>query len=234
MSRLFLLCAALLFAGCPRPLPPPQPTPEPPPLPSPICQPGETCGCWVQPPGEDWQKLPDCTPEEPTPTPGQCPWSLAAYPGASLGSNTKVYGQGLDHTTLVKGSVKYCADRGWTDGRSVCAVAPDGHPFRSICEIELAGGCPIWQYRAGGLTAQCRDDQGALMSCDHFGSVEKRDDPKTADVFEGTPPECALQRGPFGYEAGFFVIAHGRGEVRSCVDKTMSEAGCGPWIGVDH
>ena len=44
------------------------PTPDP----SPVCEPGATCGCWHRPPGEPWQKLPDCPP--PTPTcPAECP-----------------------------------------------------------------------------------------------------------------------------------------------------------------
>jgi len=53
----------LLFLGA-KGCPTPAPTPTPPPIPdpAPICQPGATCGCWHHPPGEQWQKLPDCPP----------------------------------------------------------------------------------------------------------------------------------------------------------------------------
>lgn len=55
-----LLVAALGLPACP-PTPTPTPTPSPTATPpNPICSPGDTCGCWVQPPGEGWQKLPDC------------------------------------------------------------------------------------------------------------------------------------------------------------------------------
>lgn len=228
MKRLILsLAAALpLLAGCPTPPPPPQP-PVPPP-PSPVCAPGQTCGCWVQPPGQDWQKLPDCV--TPPPVVG-CPWKLSDYPGTFLAANTKYYGQGLDHTTLVNGSAKYCADRGWTDGRSSCQVAIDGDPAKVVCEIEFGKGCPVFQFRAAGVVRQCVNNQNDLMSCDHFGSTEYRDDPATP-AFEGQPAECAAQKGPYGYEAGFFAIVHGNGEARSCVDKTFTA--CGPWLAVNH
>jgi len=97
MRRVFLPLAGLLIAwglllgapACPPPAPQPTPTPcvtcpagqhceggvcvadPPPPDPSPVCQEGETCGCWVKPPGEEWQQLPPCPP---TPTcPATCP-----------------------------------------------------------------------------------------------------------------------------------------------------------------
>jgi hypothetical protein len=83
---------------------------------------------------------------------------------------------------------------------------------------------------------QCVDDQDDFMSCDHFGSTDYRDDPKTPE-FEGQPAACGLQRGADGKPvAGFFVIAHSTpgvpGEVRSCVDATFSA--CGPFQAVNH
>ena len=169
--------------------------------------------------------------KDPEPPPvGSCPWSMPA--GTRLGANTKYYGQGLDHTTLVIGSSEYCAQRGWTDGRSTCQVAIDGDPNKVACEIAFGGGCPRFEFRANGVQRPCVNDQNDFMSCDHFGDTVTRDDPQTPDVFEGEPKECAKQKGPHGYEAGFFAIAHGLGEVRSCVDSTFSA--CGPWLAVNH
>lgn len=70
-ALLALLC--LGAAKCPPvpPTPTPTPTPAPPP-PSPVCQPGEVCGCWHQPPGQDWQQLPPC-PTPPPACPASCP-----------------------------------------------------------------------------------------------------------------------------------------------------------------
>lgn len=60
------LVALAFFSGCGPVKPKPKP-PEPPPVatPSPVCQPGATCGCYHRPPGQDWQKLPDCAPKPP-------------------------------------------------------------------------------------------------------------------------------------------------------------------------
>lgn len=61
MRRAWLALGLMVLWGCPPGgSPGPQPTPTPEPAPSPICEPGATCGCWHQPPGEDWQQLPDC------------------------------------------------------------------------------------------------------------------------------------------------------------------------------
>jgi len=54
--------------------PGPQPTPSPEPTPpSPICEVDQICGCWHQPPGEDWQYLGDCAEPTPAPTPEPTP-----------------------------------------------------------------------------------------------------------------------------------------------------------------
>lgn len=80
-ARLVVLVIALPLLGCPGGGPGPQPTPTPDPVPSPICEPGATCGCWHQPPGQDWQRLPDC--DQPTPPPSQgC--SIDGLPGPVL------------------------------------------------------------------------------------------------------------------------------------------------------
>ncbi len=40
---------------------------------------------------------------------------------------------------------EYCAAAGYTDGRSECALRPDGHRDRVACERRLFGGNPLWQ-----------------------------------------------------------------------------------------
>jgi hypothetical protein len=198
--------------------------PDCPPLP-PVCP--EAC-----PEGQECTNPAVGCIDKPEPPPaGECPWTLAQYPGTRLGASTKHYGQGIDHTTLVIGSSKYCSDRGWTDGRSVCQVAIDGDPNKVPCELEFGNGCPVFRFRAQDQVRQCVNNQDDLMSCDHFGDTEVRDDPRTPE-FEGRPAECAKQTGPYGYEAGFFTIVHGLGEAQSCVDKTFSA--CGPWLAINH
>jgi hypothetical protein len=66
--------ALMLLVGCASPKPKPKP-PTPPPVvtPSPVCQPGATCGCYHQPPGQDWQKLPDCETTPPVVPPAKPP-----------------------------------------------------------------------------------------------------------------------------------------------------------------
>lgn len=109
----------------------------------------------------------------------------------------------------------------------------EGWPLRTQCEMELLGGCPVWQFRTDANPApkQCHDDQTAELSCDHFGSAGGgRDDPHTP-AFEGTPAECGKQRDAFGPYAGFFTVAHGLGQVRACRPDWQ---GCGPFLKVDH
>ena len=186
-----------------------------------------------------------CVKDPVVPPVGACPWKLSSYPGAHLAANTKPWGNGFDHTTLVDGSRVYCLERGWTDGRSKCQVAQDGDPHKVPCEIEFGNGCARWEFRSGGVQRPCVDDQDDVMSCDHFGSTDYRDDPKTPTTgntlatlqgFEGQPKQCGLQREGDKPIAGFFIIAHTTkgvpGEVRSCVDSSFSA--CGPFLPVKH
>src|SRR3990167_1560736 len=69
IQRLIVGLAVAGVSACGPVGPPPQPPPTPAPQPSPICEPGATCGCWHQPPGEDWQQLPPCPGPPPQPTP---------------------------------------------------------------------------------------------------------------------------------------------------------------------
>jgi hypothetical protein len=45
----------------------------------------------------------------------------------------------LDATPLVGHDVLYCAAIGFTDGRSLCPVRPEGHPEREACETWAVG-----------------------------------------------------------------------------------------------
>lgn len=45
----------------------------------------------------------------------------------------------LDATPIVGPDIDYCQQVGYTDGRSFCAVRPDGHPERRACEAALVG-----------------------------------------------------------------------------------------------
>jgi len=76
--------------------------------------------------------------------------------------NVKVHLRGaeawtLDSTPLVGPDGKYCATIGFTDGRSTCAVRPEGNPQRSACELYAIGRAkdtgragPTW-YKDGQL-----------------------------------------------------------------------------------
>ena len=192
-------------APTPEPTPTPTPTPVPTPTPTPVPTPTPT----------------------PPPTGNVCPKELAE--GAEVYMNAKPYGQGFDATVRVRGDAAFCLI---IHGVNTDDCHAEGWPMRSQCEMKLLGGCPIWQFQTDTNPAarQCHDDQGAEMSCDHFGNVEFRDDPKTP-AFEGTPAECGKQRDQYGPNAGFFVVAHGLGRVRAC---RPDGAGCSPWRAVNH
>lgn len=205
--------------ACPAVEPTPSPTPTPSPSPTPTAEP-------TTPPTAQPTPTPTTTPEPPTPppTPGNaCPKVLA--PGAYVYFNNKNYGQGFDSTPRVHGDPEFCR---LIHGVSIDDCHLEGWPRRSACEMELLGGCPIWQYavdQMGNGTIQCHDDQHAVASCDHFGNTVDRDDPKTPTTgdtlatlrgFEGRPLECGLQRDAFGPYAGFFTVGHGKGYIRAC------------------
>ena len=76
--------------------------------------------------------------------------------------NVKVHLKGteawtLDSTPLVGPDPTYCAAIGFTDGRSMCAVRPEGNPQRSACELYAIGRAkdtnrpgPTW-YKDGAF-----------------------------------------------------------------------------------
>ena len=238
---IFILPLLLMGANCPVP-PTPTPSPTVPPTPTPTppvltcanveCQPNYHCV--ENPPG-----TPLCIPDPvPTPTPGtSCPKLLAS--GAYVYMNNKPYGQGFDSTVRVHGDSQFCA---MIHGVATEDCHLEGWPNQVACELELAEGCPVWQYSVSGgnTVSRCSDNQSADLSCDHFGNPTFRDDPKTPTTgnsletlvgFEGQPKECGLQRDAFGPMAGYFVIAHGKGLVRACLPNNTN---CGPWQAVDH
>jgi hypothetical protein len=166
----------------------------------------------------------------PTPTPvvSACPKALE--PGAYVYVTNKPYGQGLDAGVRVKGDREMC--------RLIHGVDTDDCHFegwgkRAECEMELMGGCPVWQYSTDGKVSAgaCRQAEHPIASCDHFGDPTDRDDPQTP-AFEGKPAACGLQRDPRGDPmAGFFVIAHGNAYFRACIPDGSQ---CAPWLKVNH
>jgi len=200
--RLLLVLALPVLLGAERcPVPTPTPTPTPVPTPTPT----------------------------PTPTPVvACPKPLES--GAEVYLNNKPYGQGWDSTVRVRGDKLFCQMIHGDVAVADCHL--EGWPKRSECEMELLGGCPIWQYKSPQGDAFLCQQEPAEVSCDHFGNVEFRDDPMTPLVFEGQPKECGKQRDGRGDPmAGFFVIAHGKSELRACRPDGQ---GCGPWRPFDH
>ena len=117
----------ILGAPAPKPTPTP-PTPEEEPEPSPTPSPADGSGCG-----------------NPLPPP------LSAL-------NVKVHIRGaeawiLDSTPLVGPDAAYCAKIGFTDGRAMCAVRPEGHPEREACELYVTGRAadtgrpgPTWYF----------------------------------------------------------------------------------------
>ena len=212
MKRLLYVLVAAVLSTAALCGPPPQHTP-PPPTPEPTV-------------------APTPTPEPTAPPVSACPRPLA--PGARLYTNAKPWGQGQDSTYRIANDPAFCEAVHGIPGMTDCHL--EGWPTRTACELELAGGCPTWQFRINGnpqprpCLQQANDPN---LSCDHWGSppADMRDDPQTPQ-FEGKPAECGLQRDPRGDpKAGFFIIAHGLGEVRACLPNGTE---CSPWIGVDH
>jgi hypothetical protein len=124
------------------------------------------------------------------------------------------YGQGFDATVRVYGDAPFCFA---IHGVQTNDCHLEGWPLRAQCEMELISGCPVFEYQTDANPSwhRCHDNQNEECSCDHFGNVEFRDDPKTP-AFEGQPAECGQQRDEHGPYAGFFAIAHGTGRLRAC------------------
>jgi hypothetical protein len=229
------LCVPVPVPPAPTPAPTPTPTPEPTPTPTPVPTPVPTP-----------TPVPVPTPT-PTPTPapelGPVPDAAACpplAPSAQLYMADKPYGHGFDSALRVRGDQAFCTAVDPTNITNPdCAL--EGLPQRAACEMYLMGGCPVWQFRDAAGVIACVDDQEAAASCDHFGDPTFRDDPQTKTTgdtlatiqgFEGQPLYCALQRDAHGPVAGFFIIAHGKGQVRACA--VNPDVTCGPWRDVDY
>jgi hypothetical protein len=204
----------------------PDPLPDPPIVCGPDQQPqvldGKVVGC-----------LPYLPPAAPVPA-SACPKPLAE--GAVVYVNNKRHGNGIDSTVRVKGDAELCR---LVHGVSTPNCHLEGWPQRAACELELAGGCPIWEYSMDGQTKRgaCLQPAHDEASCSHFGDPTFRDDPltpttgdsiETIQGFEGQPLACGLQRDRAGNPlAGFFAIGHGKAWFRACLPDGT---GCGPWV----
>lgn len=224
-----LLTGIILLTGCAS-TPHYPPPPQPPPVDfihTPVCTPPTlTTGCWHQPPGQPWQFIPAPPPAPKT----ACPKLLA--PGAYVYVNLKPYGQGWDSSPRVHGDPDFCLA---IHGVPASDCHLEGWPKRLECELELIGGCPEFEYRAGGADpwGLCKATGSQAVTCDHFGNTIDRDDPQTPE-FEGQPKVCANQRDPEGRpKAGFFMVAHGIGQIRACA-PSHDPATCGDPKLVDY
>jgi hypothetical protein len=142
---------------------PTAPAPESSTSPAPTANPGPTPTPVMGAPA------PKATPTpEPSPSPSATPEPGDSGEGASqCGSptppplsqiNVKVHLRGgeawvLDSTPLVGPDVAYCAQIGFTDGRSFCPVRPEGNPQREACELYVTGRAadtgrpgPTWYF----------------------------------------------------------------------------------------
>lgn len=228
------LVLAITLPNCPIPTPTPTPTPSPTPTiePTPTPTPSPT-------PTPTPTPVPTPTPSPtPSPTPTVCP-PLSST--AVLFIKDKPSGHGFDSTLRVKGDAAFCKAVTGQDGITNCSL--EGWPQRAACEMALLGGCPVWQYvKTGEPTVYvCHDDHVAWASCDHFGSPNAQDDPQTPTTgntlatlqgFEGQPLACGLQRDAYGPFAGFFTVAHGKGQVRACFPN--DPLNCGDFFPFDH
>jgi hypothetical protein len=153
-----------LSSATPTPAPHPSPTPTSSPTPAPS---------------------PDATPTPaPTPTPEPDPPDSSGcgnpHPPEVSRMKAKVHLRGgsrdtLDSTPLVGPDAGYCARVGFTDGRSFCAVRPEGAPDREACEALAVGRAedtgrpgPTWtrngKYCSGGACENHPDNQYLLWA----------------------------------------------------------------------
>jgi hypothetical protein len=76
----------------------------------------------------------------------------------------------LDSTPLVGPDAAYCQKIGFTDGRTMCPVRPEGHPEREACEAARVGrasdtGRPGPTWSANGK--RCNGPDGAASCANH-------------------------------------------------------------------
>jgi hypothetical protein len=113
--RALLLCALLAATACggsgsgPTPVPTPVPTPIP--TPTPVPTPTTSCS--------------------PLPPP------ITRWTVKFMYRNVEYWT--LDSTPFVGPNIDYCTSVGFTDGRSICPVRPEGDPMREECEAYAVG-----------------------------------------------------------------------------------------------
>ena len=84
----------------------------------------------------------------------------------------------VDSTPLVGPDAAYCTAVGFSDGRSICSIRPEGAPDRSACEVWRAGMSkdtpplpgPTWTLTTkDGKVHYCT---GLESGCEHFAGDE--------------------------------------------------------------
>jgi hypothetical protein len=220
------------------PAPVPTPTPEPTPTPVPVPTPTPT-------------PVPVPTPT-PTPTPPPSMTFPVRFPltSATIYMRNSKWNVGVDSTIRVRDDRELCEALHHVPGVNDCHFDSDvwtAEWQRAQYEMRVMAGaraeapsdavlCATWQFRGVmGVAHPCHNDESVQHSCDHFGSTQDRDDPKTPE-FEGKPVECGRQVDQFGPYAGFFMVPQkGEGDmfVRACLPLDQTDAGCAPWLQVD-
>ena len=167
----------------------------------------------VPPPTTTAPPSPTPTPSPaPTPTPeAECSLDTPRFDKVA-GVRFRIYADGLGFgvTPLGRFGADYCRKAGWTDGRSECAAAPDGHPQRPACERQfIAISCPLWlHYECLGVGQQCP----VTFDPYFFNQETGKEEPFPANVSAGCPrdPQDSVE------VRAYKVTASGKGRFQVC------------------
>jgi hypothetical protein len=97
----------------------------------------------------------------------------------------------VDSTPLVGPDGAYCAAIGFSDGRSICPIRPEGAADRSPCEIWRAGmskdtpplAGPTWTLQTkDGVIHYCT---GLASGCEHFAAGDEQGGPFQIKAYTG-------------------------------------------------
>ena len=142
--------------------------------------------------------VPSATPTPvptPTPDPNVPPVGSGCgkpYPPPITRLNVKVLYKGqefwtVDSTPLVGPDQAYCISVGFTDGRSICPVRPEGVEDRAACENWRAGTAkdtgqpgPTWTFIEPGTGKESYCSSAPAAPCDHHPTG-----PFTVKAFKG-------------------------------------------------
>lgn len=133
------------------------------------------------------------------------------------GVRFRIYADGLGFgvTPLGRFGADYCAKAGWTDGRSECAAAPDGHPNRVACERQfIALECPrFMHHECLGTGEQCP----VTFDPYFFNKETGLDEPFPANVAANCPrdPQDTTD------VRAFKVTASGKGRFKVCTGSPV-------------